>query len=659
MSRRQLPGVLGVSILFWAWTVDLWLLGLIFAILLEAPLFIHWRYRLPEKELIRWLWLMVVIVGTSLVAFIILQLNEGIYTFIQWFPLTFFPIVIFQVYYAVEKFPKRVIVRVFNRKSSYVEKLNSSNEIDFRLFYFFIVLVASSISAPLSIAVFLFYGVISIMGLYHLKPTSLSLQKWVGIGCLVLSLAFFIQEGLVRLQVIVEETTTAWLSGDWADADIFQSYTALGRIGKLKLSSEIIMRIKSSEIQPLLLKQASYSNYLDGRWHMRSLTFQDVRKESNTDNWLLSEPIVAINNKLTVSTYLKKGEAVLALPYGSQRISNLKFGNLSQNQYGSVRLNNGPNILDYDVYYNEESGGIAQPIAADLHVPPSRLLTLKKFANQAAISNQTPEKSIEKLKHLFETDFRYSLIQEGKNPARNPLDDFLLNSHKGHCEYFATAAALILRTIGIPTRYVTGYAMSEYDPDLQSYVVRKRHSHAWIIAFVNNRWVPLDYTPSRWAEFESDADPWWQGVSDELNLFDQRFKRLFSSNDSIFLYLGFLIFPIIVIGYYKKWIVFGKDGLSWSSNLPKNDCKHEAKTTPFSKIISELELIIGPRHSSETIKNWILRFEYRLGSNTKDLIPLLNKHYEIVYGNVSYSEQELGEFEAEVRKWINSKSTTT
>ncbi|MBX6353700.1 MAG: transglutaminase domain-containing protein [Thermoflavifilum sp.] len=87
-------------------------------------------------------------------------------------------------------------------------------------------------------------------------------------------------------------------------------------------------------------------------------------------------------------------------------------------------------------------------------------------------------------------------------PAANQdfVEQFLFDTHRGYCMHFASAAAVLLRTAGIPTRLVTGYAEGEPDPSYtgsgERYIIRNEDAHAWIeVYFPNFGWVPFDPTP--------------------------------------------------------------------------------------------------------------------------------------------------------------------
>lgn len=91
--------------------------------------------------------------------------------------------------------------------------------------------------------------------------------------------------------------------------------------------------------------------------------------------------------------------------------------------------------------------------------------------------------------------FAYSLDVK---PNRNdPLAEFLFETREGHCEYFATAMAVMLRTIGIPARVVNGFQMGEYNDISGLYIVRESDAHSWVEVYFPQvgGWVEFDPTP--------------------------------------------------------------------------------------------------------------------------------------------------------------------
>jgi hypothetical protein len=94
-------------------------------------------------------------------------------------------------------------------------------------------------------------------------------------------------------------------------------------------------------------------------------------------------------------------------------------------------------------------------------------------------------------------------------PGRDKLTHFLLEKSSGYCEYFASGAALLLRLADVPTRYVTGFLVTEKRPDGQSWVARNMDAHAWVEAWdqERQRWTTVEATvPEGLGAAASDED---------------------------------------------------------------------------------------------------------------------------------------------------------
>ena len=100
------------------------------------------------------------------------------------------------------------------------------------------------------------------------------------------------------------------------------------------------------------------------------------------------------------------------------------------------------------------------------------------------------------IEFYLQREYGYSL--EMKAGGADPLADFLFNVRTGHCEYFSTAMAIMLRTHGIAARVVNGFLPGEYNDTAGAYTVRQSDAHSWVeVYFPETRsWVTFDPTPS-------------------------------------------------------------------------------------------------------------------------------------------------------------------
>jgi transglutaminase-like putative cysteine protease len=98
--------------------------------------------------------------------------------------------------------------------------------------------------------------------------------------------------------------------------------------------------------------------------------------------------------------------------------------------------------------------------------------------------------------NLYGGSYAYSL--EMRASGDDPLADFIFNVRKGHCEYFSTAMAVMLRTQRIPARVVNGFQTGEYNPAADAYVVRQADAHSWVEVYFTeaDAWVTFDPTPA-------------------------------------------------------------------------------------------------------------------------------------------------------------------
>ena len=100
------------------------------------------------------------------------------------------------------------------------------------------------------------------------------------------------------------------------------------------------------------------------------------------------------------------------------------------------------------------------------------------------------------IENYLRTRFGYTL-QLPQTPVKDPIANFLFERRQGHCEYFASSMAVMLRTIGIPSRVVTGFRSDEFNDLTGNYVVRAKDAHAWVEAyFPGYGWQTFDPTPA-------------------------------------------------------------------------------------------------------------------------------------------------------------------
>ena len=138
---------------------------------------------------------------------------------------------------------------------------------------------------------------------------------------------------------------------------------------------------------------------------------------------------------------------------------------------------------------------VAPPSGADLAIPAPLAPALRAMARRWTGSTRRPSRQLAAIQARLRTDFKYSLSFE-RPPGKDPVMDFLTRNRQGHCEYFASAMALLARAAGVPARVISGYLVHERNGLGGYHVVRERNAHSWVEAWVGNRWQTFDPTPA-------------------------------------------------------------------------------------------------------------------------------------------------------------------
>ena len=122
----------------------------------------------------------------------------------------------------------------------------------------------------------------------------------------------------------------------------------------------------------------------------------------------------------------------------------------------------------------------------------TRVPELARRVTAAAKTNRQRAELIDKF--LAEGEYTYSL--GGAPPANvDPVEWFLFEAKTGHCEYFSSAMALMLRTLGVPSRVVNGFNPGTFDAYSGTWTVKERNAHSWCEVFLEGEgWVEFDPT---------------------------------------------------------------------------------------------------------------------------------------------------------------------
>jgi transglutaminase-like putative cysteine protease len=119
---------------------------------------------------------------------------------------------------------------------------------------------------------------------------------------------------------------------------------------------------------------------------------------------------------------------------------------------------------------------------------------LRLLAQEITRDAQTAYEKASAIEGYFRENYAYTLETQ-MSDSEDHLEEFIFRFRAGHCEYFATAMAVLLRIIGIPTRIVSGFYTSEWNPYEGYFIVREQNAHSWVEAWMANQWITFDPTP--------------------------------------------------------------------------------------------------------------------------------------------------------------------
>ena len=195
------------------------------------------------------------------------------------------------------------------------------------------------------------------------------------------------------------------------------------------------------------------------------------------------------------------------MPGDTAALRDFALDGVERNSFGTVRVFPKHPVIDGTVFWRGGNNPETPPMPKeDLRLPPSEREALRTVIDSLGIRPDMPvADQLVRIRSFFQREFRYTRRLTIRHPttgrtASTAISRFLTDTRAGHCEYFATAAALMLREAGIPARYATGYMLIERDSGRGGYVIRGTHGHAWCRVWDQDAglWLDFDPTPPDW-----------------------------------------------------------------------------------------------------------------------------------------------------------------
>jgi transglutaminase-like putative cysteine protease len=512
----------GAALLFWGLETGALIPSIAMAALIELPCFMVWRLKLAEQDFFRAVDLTSVIFASVAVFCFARYGVRGIYVILAWVPYCLYLPVLAQRYSSRDRTPLGALVYGLRRARI------KPPGIDVAPPYTVACLIGAATGNGDGPGYFV--GVVMLLSWLIFAAMPARYPRWLPAAllaaCVLLSIGA--QYGVRQAQRYLESVAMFWFYQFFSfERDPDQQITAIGTIGRLKLSDRIQVRVHNASLpeRPLLLQEAAYLDFDHGIWSVPKTPFVTIDADVGGRTWTL-QANAERGTSLDISTEHKRELGIVPMPIGVTRVSGVEVVEVQRNAYGTIMLEMPPG----QIRYRAEAGSTNAPAPAaatnDLAIPASYRPVIEQLARELALEGRSPRDAIAAINEFFARNFRYALVQRNSYPGRLPLRTFLLEQRAGHCEYFATATVLLLRAAGIPARYAVGYLVQEYSPWEKAWIARARHRHAWALAQIDGRWLVVDTTPPAWFGLEDELASGAQWLTDLVAWLKYRVDRI-------------------------------------------------------------------------------------------------------------------------------------
>lgn len=646
------PFLLGATIIFWGWQTGFWLIAIPIAVMYELSSYINWRWNLTTADFRNASHLCTIMLVGVLIYLLIDDRSLGlIFDFFQWLPAICLPLLIAQTYSTSDRVDLNALL-------FFKDKPNRQQLFYLDLTYPYFAICILAASAANTRDSFFYIGVVLLIGtaLIPFKSRRFSSVTFSILLILAIALGMAGHLGIHQLQQSLTRKATRFFYGFYRPhTDPNQVSTAIGDLGSVKRSNKIVLRVKpESEAAPQLLRRAVYNRYSSGFWVAAKPEFVPVKSSQSNTTWILADN-APTSKHITVSENMEEGSTLLKLPVGSYEVERFPVAKIQQNQYGTVQVYSDESFLSYGIKYNSALSQDSLPREEDLQVVDVEKPALDRIITQLDLNHQTPQDILTTVNRFFNTEFNYSLELARQGQNRTPLSAFLEQHRSGHCEYFATATALLLRRVGIPSRYVVGYSVHEFSQLEDRYIVRSRNAHAWTQVYIDGNWQTFDPTPASWIAFEDRQTSSWQDIKDifswlrfQLNQTIAIFKALGREK-----YLWLLVIPLGVILIRQFTVKEKKRRLTAirtnRANVRQPVIGEDSELYLIERELSKLGL---QRDRTQTWQVWLERLQDNATTLdlAKDLEPIIELHYRYCFDpqGITLKERE------KLRSWCYS-----
>lgn len=607
------------------------LMGLCCALLVEGCHWIKLRWDFNDSSYeSAWQLSFVLMVLTAMM----IWLDESRYTaalvLMGWMPLLLMPLQFVQGYGmrgSVQLAAFSLLARRSRLRSQRLGLMTEPVEFNFGNVTFVVTLIASAVGMDVDSELFL-PGVIVLAGW---KLISTGRCRW---GSLLPLLLVCGGLGLAGEQVM--ERLEKWIRRGGHHANLFNpnfQSTSIGQRGRVLQSPEVLWRLSTNEgaVPPRLLRTSTFSNFLGLSWQNRRTGFEELdRLVIDGESHHLINPDSDEESLGKRPAFQLKGSVSkvfpMPLPGDVDAMYGLGDARVEKDTLGTIKVTPADPVIAATVLWRGEQSPEGAASTEELtHIAAVDQEVIWRMVREIGLADQpTVADKLRVLQQWFNEEFRYTLDltirqpsyidRAGGNRPPSAMEQFLTEVRAGHCEYFATAATLMLREVGVPARYAVGFVVMEYDAGSDEFVIRGTHAHAWCRVWDAERgsWVDFDPTPPDWLSGVATQTGWLQGLKDGLKSVREDFYlwRTHPANELkvmvLILSIGAGLVALVIRRLWRSRSHLTEDGPAALYRGPK-------VRTPLHRLETLAKECVGKRPRGMTYVCWLMGIEQRCG----------------------------------------------
>lgn len=305
------------------------------------------------------------------------------------------------------------------------------------------------------------------------------------------SLNWMLEKALARAQG--GEVTEELIPGLTVDTAVglaeLETYD-LSVLGPRRTTGRKVMEVRAQGQESLYLKGAAYGRYTDNSWSAADAETYPTSFSAPMTSGRADEAETVEVRTVTTQPLMYLPYYLSELPQGGESLRDVYVGNVDETDeytaYRSQEPKDGYWNDAYERYVYQEYLQVPEDMEPQLWDVLASSDVLAVNATQAVIQG-----IVGYVQSQAVYDLNTPAVPEGEDFALW----FLQSSHQGYCVHFATACCLLMRTAGIPTRYVTGYLAQADSGDWSS--VTDDRAHAWVECYISGSgWIPVECTPA-------------------------------------------------------------------------------------------------------------------------------------------------------------------